>query len=137
MTAQMFLVFEIWRFLIYVFFSKIKEPRELEILKRIVGSCQGALSGCKLGVQIKLLKSFGFRYMAFFMIKKNSKNSDVKKLTELEILNLIVGCSEGTLRGCAAGVQLKLLKSFPFLRTGVFYGLIFFLKKHINKLNQS
>ena len=71
--------------------------------------------------------------MAFFMIflNKISKNSDVKELTELEILNLIVGCSEGTLRGCAAGVQIKLLKYFRFLSTDAFYDFIFFLKKLI------
>ena len=33
------------------------------------------------------------------------KNSDVKELTELEILNPVVGCSEGALKGCAAGIQ--------------------------------
>ena len=129
----MFLVFEVWRFLRYVFFFKNqKKSSELELLKPIVGSYQGVLSGCKFGVQIKLLISFWFSIYGLFMvfINKISKNSEVKELTELKILNLIVGCSEDTLRGCAANVQIKLLESFRFLSTGVFYDF-FFLKKLI------
>ena len=52
---------------------------------------------------------FAFREMAFFMIFLMvffSKKKTYKKLTELEFLNLIVGCCHGTVRGCKSGVQV-------------------------------
>ena len=51
---------------------------------------------------------FDFREMAFFMIFFIFffKKTDIKKLNELEFLNLVVGCCQGTVTGCKSGVQV-------------------------------
>ena len=74
-----------------------------------------------------------FRDMAFlsffFLVFSFSKNLDIKKLTELEFLNLVVGCCQGTARGYKSGVPVWLLKSFWFSRNCVFYDFFHFDQK--------
>ena len=108
---------------------RYKKLTELEFLNLVVGCCQGTFRGCKSGVQVWLLKSFNFsRYgvFIFFFSFFFSKNLDIKKLTELEFLNLIVGCCQGTARGYKSGVPVWLLKSFWFSRNCVFYDFFHF-----------
>ena len=117
MTAQIFLVFEKFRFLwLFLFFFKkifrckklrYKKLTELEFLNLIVGCCQGAFRGCKSGVQVWLLKSFNFsRYgvFIFFFLVFFFKKLRYKKLTELEFLNIILGCCQGNIRGGKSGL---------------------------------
>ena len=76
---------------------------------------------------------FGFREMAFFMVFFMFfffKKTDIKKLNELEFLNLVVGCCQGTVTGCKSGVQVLLLKFFWFSRKVVLiiFSCFFFQK---------
>ena len=50
---------------------------------------------------------FSFREIEFFMIFSFfcQENLDIKKLTEFQFLNPIVGCCQGIFRGCKSGVQ--------------------------------
>ena len=103
-------------FFLSFFFPKnldIKKLTELEFLNLIVGCCQSTARACKSGVQYDYSNLFGFREIPFFMIisfffKKifRYKKLRYKKLTELDFLNLIVGCCQGTFRGCKSGVQV-------------------------------
>ena len=46
-----------------------------------------------------------WRFYVFIFIFFFSKNLDIKKLTELEFLNLIVGCCQSTATDYKSGVQ--------------------------------
>ena len=72
----------------------------------------GVLSGYIQGLQIwrpsmtaQILLFFEiWRFYVFF--SSFSENLDIKKLTELQFLNPIVGWCQGTFRSCKSGVQL-------------------------------
>ena len=120
-----------WRFF---FFKNVRDKKltEFEFLNPIVRCYWDTRKSCKSSVQVGLLKSSWFsrwygvfyEFFTFF-----SKNLD-KKLTELNFLNLVVGCYQVTLRGCKSSVQVWLLKSLCFLsRYGVFCHFSFFFQK--------
>ena len=114
MTAQIPMVFEIWHFLCFfiLFFSSknldLKNLTELDFLNHIMGSYRGTLKGSKSSVQVRLLRSPWFsRYGVFYdFFVFFSKKLDIKKLTELESLNRIVGCYRVTLDGYKSSVQV-------------------------------
>ena len=115
LTAQILLVFENWRFLwfFHVFFSKKKlDVKKLDkktlrtsISHFLVGCRQGTFWGCKSGVPVWLLKSFWFsRNCVFYdFFHFFDQKTDIKK-TELQILNSIVGCCQGSFSSCKSGV---------------------------------
>ena len=84
MTAQILLVFEIWRFL---YFSHNFKKKNLDVKKT-------------------WMQKTGTSFSQFVFSFVFSKKLDVKKLTELQFLNPIVGCFQGTFRGCKYGVQV-------------------------------
>ena len=69
MTAQIIILFEIWRFYDFlVFFSKhldIKKLIELEFLNPIVRCCQGTFMVANLVSKYDCSNLFGFRIIAF------------------------------------------------------------------------
>ena len=85
--------------------------------------------------QIFFCSRYGVFYVFFmFFFSKKIRN---KKITELEILKLIVRCCQAKFRGCKSGVQVWLLKSFWFSRNCVFcvfFFFIFFSKFFFQKL---
>ena len=58
-----------------------------------------------------------------------SKTLDIKKLTELQFLNLKKRCCQGKIGHCKSGVMTSLLKSFWFSRNSVFIDFFIFLFK--------
>ena len=132
MTAQIFLVFETWRFLWFFFFKKLRYKKliELKFLNPSVGCFRGNFESYKSGVQLWLLKSlwfsrYGFFHDFFFFFFQKIRYK--KKLTELKFFNPLVGCYRDTFKGYKSSVQVWLLKSLWFSRYGVFYDFSFFL----------
>ena len=119
----------------HFFFSKKldKKLTEFEFLNPIVRCFWDTRKSCKSSVQVGLLKSSWFsrwygvfyEFFTFF-----SKNLD-KKLTELEFLNLVVGCYQVTLKGCRSSVQVWLLKSLCFSSRFVVFVIFHFFSKRL------
>ena len=73
----------------------------------------GVLSGYLQGLQIWRLSMTAqihlifekLRFLCFFHLFFQ-ENLDVKKMVELQLLNPIVECFQGTFRGCKSGVQV-------------------------------
>ena len=117
LTGEIFIVFEIWRFLWFFqksqkkinefFFFKFKVPNP------VVGCYQSTLRGCKPCLQLWLLISFQFsRYDVFcaFFKKKFQKNEFI---FVFKIWNPFPCscCCQGYSRSCESCLQLWLLKS--------------------------
>ena len=107
MTAQILILFEIWRF--YVFFSSKFERKTQPNLNssNLYWGAISVYSGvANLASKCDCSNPFIFRDMEFFMIFSCffiQKNLDIKKikynkLTELEFPHPIVGCYQGTFR---------------------------------------
>ena len=145
MTAQVLIVFDIWRFMIFFnfFFQKVryeKKLAQLDFLNSKVGCYQGTINSWKSSVEVWRLKSFWFsRYgvfydFSFFFFKKLR----YKKLTPNELLIPIVWYGQGINSGLANltsncdcwnpfGIQDMVLSYDVFI--------FFFFKKHRNKKN--
>ena len=134
MTAQILIVFEIWRFLkIFLFFQKnldIKKINRTWISNPILWCYRGTLKSCKSSVQVWLLKYLWFsRYGVFYDLFIFFQKLRYKKLTELEFLIPKVAWYRGTIEGSKSSVQVWLLKSLWFSRYGVFSDFSFFSQK--------
>ena len=73
-----------------------------------------------------------FSDMAFMIFSLfSSKNLIINKLTELEILKPVVGCCQGTLRGCKPGVHPSMTaRILLILEILCFYMIFSFFQKN-------
>ena len=141
MTAQILVVFEIIRFL-YFFFNKFSKKNKFIFffIKKNSLPCSWMLSGYSQGLPILtsnmtaqiLLVFLIWRFCDFF--QQIFKKNNFTFFSKLKILYPVVGCCQGSFRGCEYCLQIWMLKFLYFLRYTVFCD---FFKKVFTKLKRS
>ena len=101
----------------FFFFKKLRYKKliELKFLNPTVGCFRGSFEGYKSGLNMTAQIHMIFEIWLFlWFFQFFPKNLFIKKLTELEFFNPLMGCDRGTLKSSKHSVQVWLLKSFWF-----------------------
>ena len=71
----------------------------VQVILFFMGCCHGTFRGCNSSLQSHCSNPSGFQEVAFFMIFSNFLKLNLKKITDLEILNLKDGVLSGYIQG--------------------------------------